>query len=785
MALYPHLPLQRLQRTEDRRRRPAPVTPPTRASPAAHGAAITTKLDAATAEQAALPRIEGINPELILKVKLSAPIQEDAWRTAGLKVLAQDQGGILVLFADNTQLGQFRERLTQYRQGTAADRQNPAYNGLFASIDDIGSLAPEDRIGPRFRADGIRTPTDIDGRANFIVDLELWDAPTPLDRQVRVQRLVAHLEAAGGDVQSRYVGTAGLIVLRVRLKGTLLRTALEMPAIARVDLRPIPDLGERDPPVVALSDVPPPPAPAGDALLIGIIDSGSTDHPLMAAGLVEALGVPEALGTADVWGHGTKVAGIAAFGDVRECVDRMTFESPVRIISVKVVNDQGHFDDDTTIPEQMDTAIRMLHGRCCRIINISLGDRHRIPYDGGRVSSWAAVLDTLARELDVLIIVSAGNSAGGERAPWGAQTELITQNYPGYLVSAANRIVDPATAAIALTVGSVAHANGLPTRHGDGAELRAIASTNTPSPITRSGPGANGAIKPDLVDYGGTCLYDGFGQRLVTGHHYASAGMLTLRPDYLAGLLTASTGTSMAAPRIAYKAGLILKAMPVASSNMIRALLALSAQAPAEAVACLAPVGPEAPTQCLGYGVPDPRRAINSEERRVVFVADAQELATDQFALYRVPLPNEFQTTRGERTIRVSLAFDPPVRHTRLEYLGVRLNFHLLRGMDPDAIFEHFRHRTRDEDPFEKLPGTAKCALFPARDARGTSTLQAATMTMKRNIEAYGDTYYLAVFAERRWAGEDITHQRFAVAVELQHEADINLYLPLQVRVRV
>jgi hypothetical protein len=55
---------------------------------------------------------------------------------------------------------------------------------------------------------------------------------------------------------------------------------------------------------------------------------------------------------------------------------------------------------------------------------------------------------------------------------------------------------------------------------------------------------------------------------------------------------------------------------------------------------------------------------------------------------------------------------------------------------------------------------------------------------MKRNIDQYGDDYYLAVFADRRWAGEEITHQRFAVAVELEHEAEINIHQQLRVRVR-
>ena len=742
-------------------------------------------MDAAAAQQTALPRIEGIDPELILKVTLAAPIQEDAWRTAGFKVLSQEPGNIIVLFADNTEMQQFRERLTQYQQGPPPGQRNPAYNALFASIEDIGSLTPTDRIGPRLRGEGVSTPDDIEARASYMVDLELWDAPTQLDRMVRVERIVNHIEGAGAEVDSRYVGTAGLIVLRARVTGALLRDLLALPAVSRIDVRPIPDLGDRDPPVVTMQNAPEIAPPAADAPLIGVIDSGSVDHPLLVPSLVESLGAPDTLGTADIWGHGTKVAGIACFGDVRECVDRNSFQSPVRIISVKVVNDDGQFDDEKTIPEQMRTAIRALHERGCRIINISLGDKHRIPYDGGRVSTWAATLDALASELDIVIVVSAGNSADGPRAPWGEPSERITQAYPSYLTSAANRIVDPATAVIALTVGSLAHANGLPVNPDPGAELRPIATTNTPTPITRCGPGVNDSIKPDLVDYGGTCLYDGFARRIATGHHYASAGMLTLRSDYRPSLLTSSTGTSMAAPRVAFKAASLLRAYPQASANMIRVLLGLSAEYPAEAAECLQRVGPDAPRLCLGYGVPNTFRAVNSEERRAVFVADRQEIAIDQFALFRVPLPENFRTTRGVRHIRVSMAFSPPVRYTRLEYLGVRLNYHLLRGISPDEIFEYFRHRDAGEDPFEKLPGTAKCALVPSRDLRGTSTLQKSCFTMKRNVDHYGDEYYLAVFAERRWAGEEITHQQFAVAVELEHEQEIDIYQPLRARVRI
>jgi hypothetical protein len=154
MAKLPHLPLERLEKTLDRRRVPAPVAPPARESAGAHAASITSQIDAVTKDQQALPKIEGIDPELILKVRLSAPIQEDTWRTAGFKVLAQEPGGILVLFSDDTELKAFRERLAEYQKGVQGDAKNPAYNQLFAAIDDVRNLSASDRIGFRLRADG-------------------------------------------------------------------------------------------------------------------------------------------------------------------------------------------------------------------------------------------------------------------------------------------------------------------------------------------------------------------------------------------------------------------------------------------------------------------------------------------------------------------------------------------------------------------------------------------------------------------------------------------------------
>ena len=78
-------------------------------------------------------------------------------------------------------------------------------------------------------------------------------------------------------------------------------------------------------------------------------------------------------------------------------------------------------------------------------------------------------LDALARERDLVIVVSAGNA--GSRTPphpWGARHDEMLTTYPAYLTSPQNRVLDPAIAANVLTVGALAHSNGLLDDDGDG-----------------------------------------------------------------------------------------------------------------------------------------------------------------------------------------------------------------------------------------------------------------------------------------------------------------------------
>jgi hypothetical protein len=259
--------------------------------------------------------------------------------------------------------------------------------------------------------------------------------------------------------------------------------------------------------------------------------------------------------------------------------------------------------------------------------------------------------------------------------------------------------------------------------------------------------------------------------------------MLTLHHRFADRLFTSGSGTSYAAPLVAAKAAQILAHFPRASANLVRALLVGSGQVPEGAKAKLLHLGEDAIRRVCGHGRPDLERAVFSDDARVALYAE-DELAVDHFAIYEIPIPDLFQNG-GRRTIKISLAYDPPVRHSRLDYSGNSMSFRLYRGCKPDLLFEHYRKRDVSTDGrHPDIDGRFNCNLDPSPTDRERSSVQVARKTFVKGTEAYGDSYYLVVRCEGGWAVESSPRQRFAVVVELSHESDVRLYDRLRVRVR-
>ncbi len=785
MPDLPHLILPRVE-LEKPRKKTGYGRPPGK-DYIVHGRRLKSQLNGVLRLFRARRPLQGINPNLILRIQLdeSSMVDEETWERCDLTLLSVDKNKTLVLFSSDVDLTDFKRRLTIYHKGPPTERQISApHTQIFACVNEIGEIRPKDRIGRLFRTEDVTTPEDFQSDNEYIVDIELWDLGTRQLCQDKLTEIRNYISSRGGNVTDYYIGES-LILLRAKCEGNIIQDLLKIDSIATIDLPPQPTLAIGELLDLGIQDFPEVQPPRDTALSVGVLDSGLISaHPLLAPAVGEAITAPRTLGDGtDRHGHGTMVAGLALYGDVEACINNRSFQPELKLFSARVLNERCEFDDENLVTSQMREAIHYFHDNYnCRVFNISLGDR-RLPYNGGKVSPWASVLDTLARELNVVIVVSAGNFDYDPGPDGSPDTHL--QDYPRYLLSDEARIIEPATGAIVLTVGALAHTATVPPGSSAGSvSFRPIALPNQPSPFTRSGFGLGGAIKPELCDFGGNCAYDVTIQRV--RDNIRELSIVSLNHDYLNRLFTSHVGTSFSAPRIAHLATRIFEIFPDASANLIRALLVASASVPEAALNTLEPLDEDAVLRICGYGQPNMHKAQLSDENRVVLYTES-EIDFDNFHIYEIPIPEEFIENRGTRSISVTLAFDPPVRHSRLDYLGIRMSFRLLRGKTEEEIVEAFRHRTRDEEEVERISSTKfDCKMIPRSRSRESSTLQKAIFTIHRNPRPeYGETYYLLVRCEKKWARDEHSPQRYAAVVVLEHSEQVNLYNTIQQKVAV
>jgi hypothetical protein len=202
--------------------------------------------------------------------------------------------------------------------------------------------------------------------------------------------------------------------------------------------------------------------------------------------------------------------------------------------------------------------------------------------------------------------------------------------------------------------------------------------------------------------------------------------------------------------------------------------------------------GEEGIRRVYGYGVIDEDVLFESADRRVTMIAQAM-MPLDSFAVYEVPSPIEFQSASGQKRVIVTLAYDPPVRRRRSDYLGVQMRYFLIRGKSLEEVVSAYRQLSKDErdTPSESgdevqraFQGKFKCALKPGPKTLQSSTLQRSQWVFKRKGEEYGESWFLIVESRRAWAPESFTEQRFAVTVTLQAD-EPGLFNLIQNRIRV
>ncbi|HEX3041146.1 MAG TPA: S8 family peptidase [Solirubrobacterales bacterium] len=705
----------------------------------------------------------------------------------GLTLLAHEPDKTLVVFASDSDLTAFRTRLAQY------SRKGGAKYEEFGGIEHLLPVSPEDRVGARLKSrplahDDVAVPLDV----------ELWH-PGSADGapSQRLDELGAAVRDLGGSLSDSIV-TEDLLLARVHIDAQAIDGLLSIDRIREVDR--IPDAGVPKTPTEAFSidDFPEIEEPSEGSAGVLVLDAGITpNHPLLAplvgeAAAFSAPGEPAyvALDTEGLaGGHGTAVCGRAGLGDVEALLSGAT-ASGTRLFSARVLDDDCAYDPDRLVEHQLAEAIYYFLDNYpeCKVINLSLADDRVVLTDESRQPRLAARIDELAYELrdrNVLFVVCTGNLLNPLMQPQPGDTCGLHLNHSGA------RLIEPASAALALTVGGIASGRN-PTIQ----SRSAVAGTEGyPSPFTRRGPGLAGAVKPDVVEVAGDWVLDASSERVDD----PSVGVLSTNRGFAppeGRIVRRVNGTSFAAPTVANLAARLFDRFPDASPNLIRALIADSAQLPGHRPNGLTgKPWEEEVWRVFGHGRPEYERAAHSEENDVLLTTESV-IALDSYQLFEVAeIPSEFIERSGQRLISVTLAYDPPTRQTRADsYFGVVLNCYLFRNTpvaDVQQLFRDWKEApagpTEDEleRKMDSLKGRQRVALTPGITLRKRSTLQKACCEVKNRSWQSEGPLVLAVTSQRRWAPVDVVDQRFAAIVSLKHsDPDVQLHARLQERQR-
>ena len=411
--------------------------------------------------------------------------------------------------------------------------------------------------------------------------------------------------------------------------------------------------------------------PNVDAPRICVIDSGiQENHILLNEAIDSSLSfcfIPgeSSTDTADyvsAGGHGTRVAGAVLYGDKSPVEGG--YQAPFWLINARILDSDNKIDESilpSILIKKVVTNYRVVKQNTTRVYNHSVNSS--APCTTSRMSVWAAEIDNLSWEYDVLVVQSSGNIPKSNQDPlsFGITNHLSSgKTYPEYLVENSCRIANPAQSMHALTVGSVAFS-----QYDDG-NYRSLGDLGEPSSFSRTGLGLWGAVKADVVEYGGDWCLDLSGTNLLKIKDAASP--LLVRSSYAdTGPAAAKDmiGTSFSTPKVTHIAGLLQREFPDEPTTLYRALIANSARWPEWAEIA---VNKLFPLQVLGYGIPSEERAVYSDSSRVVLVASPSEPISDKEGhLYRIPIPEALRNPAASFSVRidVSLAYVTPTRRTR------------------------------------------------------------------------------------------------------------------------
>lgn len=518
---------------------------------------------------------------------------------------------------------------------------------------------------------------------------------------------------------------------------------------------------------------------------------GEADHPLSSTA------------------HGTSMAGIAAFDDLRKLMlNGEEWTQGHRIESVKLIHEGNEHE-----PENFGA----LTQQAIYLPEIEAPDRSRVyclaitsgsANDKGHPTAWSSAIDSViagANEEDApkrIVIVSAGN------------VRSDFSNYPESCYQ--SKVEDPAQSWNAVCVGASTMRSAIEEDDPDSSLCEPLALPGGLSPFSRTTLEwePRWPTKPDIVMEGGNLGKSPDGDVLTCD----SLSVLTTAPNFLQKPITTFTATSAAAASASRLCARMIERYPDRWPETIRGMLVHSARWSDEMLdnGQIDPysAGASSEVQRLlriyGFGIPNETRALHSFENSATLIneADLQPYAEpagdaklNQCNLHQLQWPTEELNKSPDApvTMRVTLSYyiepNPGTRmwekNKKYQYASCLLRFrpkHKDQSIDEfrDFLIQYTSDYEKPEDGTKpKSMNDPGWAVGSQLRGKGGSIVQDIWQGSAAQLAEMG---HIAVFPVKGWWAtrkykEDhewhqchLRKQRYSLIISLEADADIPIH---------
>lgn len=594
------------------------------------------------------------------------------------------------------------------------------------------------------------------------------------NRQVRFPGLVVVLAYTSLNRWSEFSGLLRYLA-EFRRASIVAREYLELPPAGQAEL--INAMLERT--TFAVEDAP----------AVCVLDCGvNRGHPLLEQALNEEhnLAWDDDWGSADRYGHGTEMAGLALYG--QDLNELLLSGEPIRLLhrleAVKVLPDVGANDPPDYGPITVGSVAK---------VEVESPERNRVicmavtadDKEEWLPTLWSSAIDQMCSGANDgtrrLMVVSAGNHGG----------ELSPEEYPH--VNHKLSVEDPAQAWNVITVGAYTDKVMIEDPDSDG--WNPLAPKGRLCPTSRTSCGwerQEWPLKPDIVMEGGNYACDPRGY--VSEHDDLS--LLTTIVSSDGALLSTMRDTSAATALASRYAAILQAEYPALWPESIRGLLIHSAHWTKEMQDEFPHGQRHKRLRCYGYGVPRLARARQCASNRATMIIqdelqpfyrdeEKNEVRTKEMHFHALPWPAELLEGLGGEPLRMRITLsyfiEPnPARrgwNAKHRYQSHGLRFDVRRPLESMAKFK------------ERLNREA----WPEKNKRpGSSVAETREWVLGENLRTKGSVHsdwwrgtgadlaasgYIAVYPVIGWWRERLTDRgyekkaRYSLIVSLESES--------------